>query len=328
MKSQFQTLSFLSNYTPKSPLDEDFIKSFAVKRFKITPKTPIFASQSNFSPLDVESFIRWFESGSETLKIALHGNNIVLLGNCTLENCEIIASLASEGSLSTEILAVPSQEITEASPEQTKIFQEALRKADLQPDPNTLRLVPKFTPGEGDRVIFFDFAKRTQGVGVVRSVDEAGNVIFYCYYTYPPTESDSPQTSQLGYNMHENPGYDLNSFVYESIDKENIQTSLGNSTSIYRRLIRELEKRGKVWKDKSHRIEPLNAKVPKGAKYWYISDKMQVVTEYEKDTATSHSRFLRGNYFVSQKEADKMASRIRDMLRDYLASDSWPVLED
>ena len=43
MKSQFQTLSFLSNFQPKSELDMEMIMGFIEKRFNITPKTAVFA---------------------------------------------------------------------------------------------------------------------------------------------------------------------------------------------------------------------------------------------------------------------------------------------
>lgn len=58
MKSQFQTLSFLSNYTPKTAIDAEFIESFLVQRFQITPKTPKFAPNFDGAPLDVQSLSR------------------------------------------------------------------------------------------------------------------------------------------------------------------------------------------------------------------------------------------------------------------------------
>lgn len=323
MKSQFQTLSFLSNYTPKTEIDAEFIKSFLVHRFQITPKTPIFAPQSEEDTINVELFVKWFESGSAALKIAHFKNQTVLLGNCKLDTCEIIGSLSPDGSIHTDILSVPPSEIKEANDEGIRLFQEALRKSNLQPDPTTLRLVPKYTPQFGDRVIFFNFSLEVQGVGVVRSVSDQGDVTFFCYFTYPTTT----QPKQIGYSLEEDPGFNLNSFVYECINKENVPTSLGNSTSCFRRLGRELEKVGKVWKDKLLRIEPLEVEGPVGSKYYYISDKMKVVTETEKGTPTSHLRYLCGNYFTSQKAANRMLGKFNDLLRDYLASENWPELD-
>lgn len=324
MKSQFQTLSFLSHYRPKTYIDADFINAFLDKKFNITPKTPRFAPNFDSKSINVESFIRWFESVAAAFKIGRFKNQTVLLGDCTLETCEIIGTLTPEGTVSTETITVLSQEIEEATPEETNVFQEALRKSNLQPHPATLRLIPKYTPKIGERVVFYNFAMDVQGVGVVRSVSEAGNVTFFCYFTYP----SKTVPKQIGYSLEEDPGYDLNSFVYENIDTENIPTSLGNSTSCFRRLGNELGKVGKVWKDKLHRIEPLQVEVPVGSSYYYISDKMKVVAEREKGTPTSHLRYLSGNYFTSQKAADRMLGKFKDILRDYLASDTWPELDD
>jgi hypothetical protein len=323
MKSQFQTLSFLSNYTPKSDLDQEFIESFLVQRFQITPRTLRNAPNSSSNTIDVSSFIQWFESGLEALKIARFQNSLVILGNCTLEKCEIIGTLLEDGTISTKPHSVPPSEISPASADDIETFQLALLTNKLQPDPNKLRLVPKHIPNLGERVIFYDYAQEVQGVGVVRNVTPEGNVIFFCYFTYPTYS----QKRRIGFSLYEDPGYNLRSMVFESIDRENIQTTLGNSTSCFRRLGRELERKGKVWKDKLLRIEPLNVKTEKGGKYWYISDKLKVVMENEKGTPTSHLRYLAGNYFTSHKAATQMLGKLNELLRDYLASPKWPEVE-
>lgn len=324
MKSQFQILSFLSNYTPKTDLDRQFIESFLVQRFQITPKTPRFAPNFDGKPLDVESFIRWLESGSEALKIAFYENRCVLLGNCTLETCDIIGTLLPDNSIDTTKITVPADQISNASEEAQQSFKLALLENNLQPNPDTMQLVPKFTPAQENRVVFYDFAQNIQGVGVVREVTAEGNVIFFCYFTYP-TQS---QPKRIGYNLHEDPVYTLQSFIFESIDKENVQTTLGNSTSCFRRLGRELERAGKIWKDKLLRIEPIELELKEGAKYSYINEKMCAVIETEKGTSISRNRYLAGNYFTDPKAAIKMAGRFKEMLREYLASDKWPELKD
>ena len=324
MKSQFQTLSFLSNYTPKTGLDTEFIESFLVQRFQITPKTPRYAPDSNGAPLDVQSFISWFENGSAALEIARHNNQTVLLGNCTLENYEIIGTLLSDDSIDLTSSIVPAEQISKASESEIKEFQEELWKNGLQPDPNTLKLIPKYTPELANRVIFYDFAQDVQGVGVVREVTAEGDVIFFCYFTYQTYSNPK----RIGYSLYENPGVNLASYVLESIDPENIPTTLGNSTSCYRRLGRELEKVGTVWKDKMLRIEPINGQVAVGEKYYYISDKMKVVSDTEKGTPTSKLRWLAGNYFITHMAATKMLGKWNEDLRNYMASDKWPDIEN
>lgn len=324
MKSQFQTLSFLSNYVPKTQLDSEFINSFLVQRFQITPKTPVFSPNSDSNTIDVQSFIQWFESGLNALKIACFKNEIVLLGNCTLQTCEIIGTLLEDGSISTEIRSVAPEEISKSPENDSERFYNALLANNLQPDPNNLQLVPKYIPQNSDRVIFYDYSLEIQGVGVVRHIDSEHDVMFYCYFTYPTQN----KPKQIGYSLYETPGYDIRTIVFENIDKENIQTTLGNSTSCFRRLGRELEKVGKVWKDKTLRIEPLNVMVPIGEKYYYISDKMDVKQETEKGTPTSRFRYLAGNYFTTHEAAMLMEGKFNELLRGYLASDEWPKVVD
>lgn len=329
MKSQFQTLSFLANYVPKTSLDAEFINSFLVQRFQVTPKTPIFSNNPDAAPIDVQSFISWFENGYNALQIAKHGTSIVLLGNCTIETCDIIGTLqlpcntSGECPIITDRHTLSQSDLQKASEDEIALFYNALLSNNLQPDPNTLTLIPKYLPKNGDRVAFYDYSQEIQGVGVINYINAEGDVVFYCYFTYPT--ANSPK--KVGYSLREAPGYNIRNIVFENIDKENIQTTLGNSTSCFRRLGRELEKMGKVWKDKLLRIEPLKAKLPIGSKYYYITDKMEVRQETEKGTPTSHMRYLAGNYFVDHQSAMVMLGKFNDMLRDFLASDEWPKLQ-
>lgn len=323
MKSQFQTLSFLANYTPKTELDKEFINSFLVQRFQITPKTLINAPQSHDNPLDVSMFIQWFESGLEALKIARFRNQVVLLGNTTLSEVKIIAKLTENDSIEVCDLSAFPSDIQAASDSEKDSFRATMVANNLQPDPNSLSIVPKYIPKEGDRVVFYDWELDVQGVGVVRDVTANGDVIFFCYFIYPTYS----QQKRIGFNLRENPGVNLKTFCLENIDKENISSTLGNSTSCFRRMGRELEKVGKVWKDKLLRIEPIQVEQEKGGKYFYISDKLKVVSDIDKGTPTSHLRYLAGNYFTDHAAASKMLDKFTELLEDYLASEKWPEVE-
>lgn len=67
------------------------------------------------------------------------------------------------------------------------------------------------------------------------------------------------------------------------------------------------------------RIEPLNMKVSKGDRYWYITDKMQVTSDVEKETVTSNKRYLAGNYFRREKDAIRILSEEMEIRRNFLA---------
>ncbi len=89
--------------------------------------------------------------------------------------------------------------------------------------------------------------------------------------------------------------------------------------AVSRRLGKELERVGKVWKDKLLRIEPAKVEQEVGSKYYYISDKMKVVTETEKGTPTSHIRYLAGNYFTTHMAATQMLGKINDLIREIIS---------
>lgn len=97
-----------------------------------------------------------------------------------------------------------------------------------------------------------------------------------------------------------------------------------NGPSCYRRLHRELNKVGKIWKDTLSRIESLEYEVKEGESYWYIDDKLSVVKKTEKCTPTSKKRYLAGNYFVTYESAINMLSKIRNTINDFLASSDFP----
>lgn len=316
MKTQFQTLSFLSNYTPKSSLDAEVIESFLDRRFQICPQTLRNPSNFDANGLDVKSFISWFESGVGCLKMARLGNSLVILGNCALKSCEIIGTLLENGTISTEILSVDPNKLENVTEEEITIFQQALKDNHLQPSPQTLRLVPKYIPQPNERVIFYNFTQETQGVGVIREINAEGDVIFYCYFTYPTYS----HPKHIGYSMHEAPGFNIRSFVFECIDKENLTTTLGNSTSCFRRLGRELEKVGKIWKDKLLRVEDAGMKASKDEPYFYITDKLTIAQDTERLLPTSHQRYLAGNYFKTKESAEEFVSKLKELIKDYLAT--------
>ena len=81
----------------------------------------------------------------------------------------------------------------------------------------------------------------------------------------------------------------------------------------------ELAKVGKTWNHFLKRIEPLNMKAEKGERYWYITDKMSVASDTEKGTATSHKRYLAGNYFRKEEDAVRILSEEMEIRRNFLA---------
>ena len=325
MKTRFQVLAFLNRHTPASELDRDMIAAFVGKRYRITPKTRIFALQSPFSPLGVQSFVQWYESGSAASQIAKNDRSLVILGNCNLNTCEIIGVLEGDRIIPTA-LSAPQSSITPATDPETRTFLHALLFSSLQFNPLTMKLEKKYIPLPNDKVRFYPLGFSAYGVGIVRSVDvRTGEVEFYCHYTYPTKSSPS----SLGFSMRENGIANLESFVFEPLLTSSSESFCGeDGISSYRRFKKELEKSGKIWKDKIHRIEPLQMKVPEGSSYWYISDKLEISSSTERLTPVSQKRYLAGNYFPTPEAAEVILRKLRESVRAFLASPFWPADKD
>lgn len=320
MKSQFQTLSFLSQYAPKTQLDAEMIFGFLGERFKNAKKTMSFCQHETENILDAASLLMWFSNGFGATEIALYNGTIVMLGVCTIDNTTIIGKLY-DGRINIASKTVKPSELSKATEEDSEAFYKALYASKLQFDQASLTLVKKYIPAPNEKVIFYTNDFSQCGTGVVRSVDEStGDVEMYCYYLYPPANI-------VGYSMHEKGVANLITHIFEPMLEEDKRSSKMNGVSCLRRMNNELGKRGKVWKDKIRRIEPVSYELEPGKNYWYISDDLKIVQKEDKGTPTSHFRYLAGNYFITKKSAEMMKDKITELIQSYLASSDWPNVE-
>lgn len=320
MKSQFQILSFLSQYAPKTQLDAEMIFGFLGERFKNAKKTMSFCQHETENILDAASLLMWFSNGFGATEIALYNGTIVMLGVCTIDNTTIIGKLY-DGRINIASKTVKPSELSKATEEDSEAFYKALYASKLQFDQASLTLVKKYIPAPNEKVIFYTNDFSQCGTGVVRSVDEStGDVEMYCYYLYPPANI-------VGYSMHEKGVANLITHIFEPMLEEDKRSSKMNGVSCLRRMNNELGKRGKVWKDKIRRIEPVSYELEPGKNYWYISDDLKIVQKEDKGTPTSHFRYLAGNYFITKESAEMMKDKITELIQSYLASSDWPNVE-
>lgn len=313
MKTQSQTELFLSHYTFRTPLDAEMILSFCQKKYGHPIKITETTLESPKTTLDAQSFLQWYENGVAATKTAKNGNSLVFVVDTDLENAQICAQITSEG-FETCSYTLPFSLLTLCtSSEESRMLSE-LHSHSLQYDWQTHSLIRKYIPEEGDKILWHSHDKSASGVGVVRGIDpETNEIELYCYFQYP-TKS---QKGILGCSGHEKGIINLTDHIIEPMMKN---SSDRNGVCCIRRLRSELKKVGKVWNDRLKRIEPLvPVKVAKGKPYWYISDKMKIVQEMEKDTPTSQFRYIAGNYFTTYKGALEVLARFQDILKDHLA---------
>lgn len=303
MKTKRQVIDFFKSNRFTTAEDCEMVSLFCQNNCGLTPKD--FLTFTEPGDINSQTFIEWYRNG--------FGIGDIVLDEAT-GSYHVVSNSSISNIHSCAILSNLRETEKEWKPESTKLSVDTLKGIDeidnkamtimlaeqgyeFDYEKKTLR--KKYLPEINERV---EFCRGNYvGLGVVRSINPVENSIeFFCYFIY----SDK----KIGYSMHESGVCDVMSFQFNHM-----------TIVAARRLNRELEKFGKVWNDKLHRIEPMKLEVDKGEKYWYISDKMAVKGDREKGTPTSHFRYIAGNYFQSYEEALEYLGKFNEILRDRLA---------
>lgn len=303
MKTKRQVIDFFKSNHFATAEDCEMVSLFCQNNCGLTPKD--FPTVTTPGSINSQTFIEWYRSGFGIGDIVFEkktGSYYVVSNSSTtcIQSCAILSNLCKTGKKwkpkNNELDATTLSNVSEI---ENKAMTISLAEQGYEFDYEKKTLRKKYIPEINERV---EFSRGNYiGLGVVRSINPVENSIeFFCYFIY----SDK----KIGYSMHESGICDVMSFQFNPM-----------TVVAARRLNRELEKYGKVWNDKLHRIEPIDPKVAKGEKYWYISDKMTVVTDREKGTPTSHFRYIAGNYFKSYDEALEYLGKFHELLRDRLA---------
>lgn len=279
MKTENQILHFLSASKIKSETDWDFISAYCKTNLKIKLSEFIKPSynDSGISPLD---FSEWLNNGYGDGDVVVYKNGYAILGKCTMDDAKIEAIMV-DGQITIKRTSAKVSVLSKATEKETQQFMSALYNSGFQYAEDNMLVIERFVPSINDKVDFKN--DKIHGIGVIRSIDTEKNILeFYCYYIYG--------SGEIGYSMHETLG-GPDEYVFNPL-------TIGGR----RRLERELNTKGKTWKDKIRRIEPLNYRVEAGKPYWYISDKFKACKAIEKYSAVSNQRFLVGNYYTSLGE--------------------------
>lgn len=279
------------------------VSLFCQNNCGLTPKD--FPTFTEPGAINSQTFIEWYRNGFGIGDIVLDEKtgSYHVVSNYSVTSIQSCATLSNldktEKKWNPKSAELDASVLSSISEIENKAMTIMLAEQGYEFDYEKKTLRKKYIPEINERV---EFSRGNYiGLGVVRSINPVENSIeFFCYFIY----SDK----KIGYSVHETGVCDVMSFQFNPM-----------TVVAARRLNRELEKFGKVWNDKLHRVEPIEPKVAKGEKYWYISDKMTVVTDREKGTPTSHFRYIAGNYFKSQDEALEYLGRFQELLRDRLA---------
>ena len=297
MKTEFQVLQFIASQRYKNKTDWEIIQLFCQKHhFRLGTAKPTLDPDLGISG---DKVVDWFYNGFAAGEIAKVSDGYVNISKSDLEVSQICGKISTDGVFREASLSVTVQELAHILPEEQIELEAKLSQQGLEYNRNKAKVMKKYLPAINDRVVYHNLNET--GLGVVRSIHPAENKVeLYCYYSYT--------SRKCAYSMHEPAACTYHEFHFEPMN-----------IVAYRRLNRELEKFGKVWYDKLHRIEPLKVKAEVGERYWYISDKMKVVQETEKGTPTSQFRYIAGNYFTSHEDALEYPGRFTELLRNRLA---------
>lgn len=303
MKTKRQVIDFFKSNHFATAEDCEMVSLFCQNNCGLTPKDyPTFTEPG---AINSQTFIEWYRNGfgigDIVLDEATGSYHVVNSSSISpVSSCAILSNLEKTGKKwKPEGIELDSTTLSSISEIDNKAMTIMLAEQGYEFDYEKKTLRKKYLPEINERV---EFCRGNYvGLGVVRSINPVENSIeFFCYFIY--------SNKKIGYSMHESGLCDVMSFQFNPM-----------TIVAARRLNRELEKLGKVWNDKLHRIEPVKLEVDKGEKYWYISDKMKIVTDREKGTPTSHFRYIAGNYFQSYEEALEYLGKFNEILRDRLA---------
>ncbi len=295
MKTEYQVQHFLFSQTFKSEPDWEITQLYCQKRhIRIGTWRPSY-SQAGITG---DQFIKWYAHAPARGDIALLDGNRVIISESGLEVSQICAEFSTDSWQISKKAVKTSDLATLPDDEQFRLHVE-LSHNGLEFDRRSGELTEKYCPSINERICYYN--QNETGLGVVRTIIPAENKVeLYCYFSYT--------NKRCGYSMHELDACTYHEFHFEPM-----------TIVAQRRMNRELEKFGKVWYDKLHRVEPIETKVGLGESYWYINDKMKIVKETEKGTPTSQFRYIAGNYFKTHEEALEVLGEFTDLLRDRLA---------
>lgn len=306
-KTALQISSFLSQHSFKSDQDLNRILAICQSEGGLPSHSSYTIDTEN--GITVIDYLHWNDNCVGAGDICRMGDDLVICGICRLACATIVGKLSDD-----EILILdsetPQTALKLASDEERYDFMCIMLENRLQFSLKEMKLVEKYVPQPGERVIFT--SPTVSGLGVVKTVHfDTDRVDYFCYYIN--------ETEQVGYSMDEKSVTGLSDVIFEPMNNSSLRQTSGNGIYLQRKLNNILSKYGKTWNEKLHRIEPLEPMSEKGKPYWYINDKLELVQDEENGKMSSRFRYRCANYFKTHAEGLEYLGRVAELLRDRLA---------
>lgn len=305
-KTDLQIQSFLAENSFRSKTDWEMISAFCKDKAEFSINIEYDTEQG----ITASDFIHWYENGFGAGDIAKIDCTVVVVGETDFKTATIVGMLSGNKILTSDN-QIATERLKTASESEIRECRHLMLRDKVQFSWKDFSLIEKYVPSINERVIFH--GEGVKGLGVVREIDMlTGEVELYCYYIYT--------TKRCGFTMHEKGICNLYDYIFEPMDNGDKRQSRMNGLSCQRRLNSELGKFGKIWNQARHRVEPVKIQVEIGKRYWYINDKLCLVSNIEKGLQLSRNRALAGNYFVNVEHGTEVLGKIMEIIREYLAS--------
>lgn len=298
MKTKKQIECFLRGKKYKSPMDFEGISSYCKVKFGIKLHRP--SSYTSEDALDFTTFGNWIVNGFGGGDVVEWGENIGLVQDGGVKEVKICLKIDRNG-VNFNPFMLDVQLIHLAGENALNRISEALEENNMDFGISSFCISERTPPESGDIISFTNKKTGDKGAGIVRQFyKDSGKIVMYCYYT---------KEQGVKYSMEETLGV-ISDFSYRIVAPVDYPRKA---------LDVELAKVGKTWNHNQKRIEPIKMRVPKGSPYWYISDKMMVVRDTEKETITSNKRYSVGNYFRREEDAIRILAAENELRRKFLA---------
>lgn len=302
MKTKRQIEHFLAHKKYKSEMDFEGISLYCKNKFGIRLHRPTSYSHEptdGIRPLDYATFAEWLEHGYGAGDVVEWGDCIGLVQYGGIEEVQICLKIDGNGPIFDSI-TLDGQLIHLAGESALNRIYEVLDENGKEFGNPFFCIAEKFIPNPNTIVMFQNHKTGRQGVGVVRLIKQSGEITMYCWYV---------KGEPVRYSMNESLG-NAKDYSFQQVQPADYPRKALDTA---------LEKVGKTWNHFLRRIEPLNMKVGEGEQYYFINDKRAIVCDTEKGTATSHKRYLAGNYFRRHEDALRILEAENEIRRNFLA---------
>lgn len=296
MKTQAQIIKYISqNRFP----DEDWADVLAYCREHFGNGKARKAS-APISMSTYRQFLDWVDNGIGVGEVVKYENILGIVCAFTPDITSLSPYLSAGGALITNDVQVPSSKIIKGDGVDITKLDEALADKELGYDKLKLKLIKVYTPDDGD------FVRVTTNRGKFSAIYKSDDDIYHYFYLVIK-----------GKVMYENKRYKKSNALLSP-------TTRANNLAI----LHTLSKNNLKWSAKDKKLnETSERRVPKGSRYYYVTDKFDVVGCIDRYTKTHKRRFDKGNYFGSFAEAYYFRERILEQ-RKMIAEEKYKPVSD